>query len=421
MKRGPDQTYRTFVQFLRPRLFCLLPLAFAPLLPPTAAASEPELYGPGTRAPALGGTGISYGDDFEATYENPAGLVFGHTRRLVVGFAAGRTSLAIDGQPHSASDTNGLFLGAQLPLPLGGVMEGRLTLGLLMYLPTNVVNRAQNPFSDVPALSLLDNRTQTVSVTIGAGARISRSLSLGVGVLALAALVGSIDLQADAAGHFTAQSNEQLTASYAPIAGVRFDPAARWHLGASFRGASLSRYDITVRSDLAALLHGVLALPTLHLGGVSQYDPLEAGAEVSFSPSPRWLIALGLTYARWSAMPPPVDPVTPTPDFAPRPGMPDFRDVAIPRAGVEWQRAEGALRTTLRAGYFFAPSPARDDPQHSQLDAHRHVFGGGLAIDYENAHAPLHFSSFVQWHQLQSGGRATGSIAVVGLSLGADL
>ena len=412
-----SKTYRTFVQFP----IALLAAGLLVVAADPAGASEPDLFGPGVRAPALGGTGVSYGDDFEATYANPAGLAFARTRRLVLGYVAARASLTIDGQPHAASDTNGLFLGAQLPLPLGGVMEGRLVLGLLMYLPTNVVNRAQNPFADVPTVPLLDGRTQTVSVTIGAGVRILPSLSVGVGILALAALVGSIDIQADAAGHFTAQSNEQLTASYAPIAGVRFDPGRRWHLGASVRGASLSRYDIIVRSDLVDLLHGVLALPTLHVAGVSQYDPFEAAAEVSFSPARAWLIAAGLTYARWSQMPPPVDPVTPLADGAPAPVRPDFHDVVMPRAGVEWTKLDGALRTTLRAGYFFAPSAAPDDHQHPQLDAHRHVFSGGLAIDYENVHAPIHFAGFVEWHQLQAGGRAGGSLAVVGLGLGVDL
>ena len=52
----------------------------------SAPASEPERFGFGMRSPAMAGTGTATADDYEATYENPAGLAFSPHRRLTIGY-----------------------------------------------------------------------------------------------------------------------------------------------------------------------------------------------------------------------------------------------------------------------------------------------------------------------------------------------
>lgn len=385
-----------------------------------AAASEPEIAGAGTRSAALAGAGTSFSDDYEAVYANPAGLAFARARRLGVGFVAARYQLQLDGAPRPVDDTNGLYIGAQLPMPFGGALADRVVLGLLLYIPLNVVNRAQSAFPDQPSLAVLENRTQTVSVMMAAGVRLHRTLSIGAGALALAALVGEIDLAADATGHFTTRSNEQLIASYAPLAGVRFEPGRGVRLGLVLRGESVARYDLAVKSDLASLLK-LFNLPTLRFAGLAQYDPLQLAFEASWEPAPAWLVAAGLTYSRWSTFPVPAEWATPPPAGTPLPLPPDFHDTITPRAAVEWRTQQGLLKTAVRLGYAFVQSPAPTGKDRVQLDAHRHVAALGLDLSVDSPRAPLHFSGFWQWHQLQSNDRVSGSFAVVGLNVGTDL
>ncbi len=402
--------------------FALALLAASALARP-AAASEPEIAGPGMRSAALAGAGASFSDDYEAVYANPAGLAFARTRRLGVGFVAARFQLRLDGAPRPVDDANGLYIGAQLPMPFGGVLADRVVLGLLLYVPLNVVNRAHNPFPDQPSLAVLENRLQTVSVMMAVGVRLHRTLSVGAGALALAALVGEIDLGTDATAHFTTRSNEQLIASYAPLAGVRYEPGRGVRLGLALRGESVARYDLAVKSDLSSVLK-LFNLPTLRFAGLAQYDPLQLAFEASWQPSEAWLLAAGLTYARWSAFPVPAEWATPPPEGTPIPLPPDFHDTVTPRAAVEYRARSGALTTCVRLGYAFVQSPAPTGKDRVQLDAHRHVAALGLDFSVDNPHAPLHFTGFWQWHQLQSDdrlGRAAGSFAIVGLNVGTDL
>lgn len=403
---------RSFAQ----RLSLLLAIACAR----PAAASVPEIAGAGTRSSALAGAGTSFSDDYEAVYTNPAGLAFARTRRLGVGLIGARYQLQLDAAPRPTDDTNGLYIGAQLPIPFGGALADRVVLGLLLYVPFNVVNRAQNPFPTQPTLAVLENRTQTVSVMMAAGVRLHRTLSVGAGALALAALVGEIDLGADAAGHFTTRSNEQLIASYAPLVGVRYEPGRNVRLGLVLRGESVARYDLSVKSDLASLLK-LFNLPTLRFAGLAQYDPLQLGFEASWQPAPEWLLAAGLTYSHWSTFPVPAEWATPPPEGTPLPLPPDFHDTVTPRAAVEYQTQTGVLRTAVRLGYAFVQSPAPTGKDRVQLDAHRHVAALGLEFSVDNRHAPLHFAAFWQFHQLQSNDRAAGSFAVLGVSVGTDL
>ena len=325
-------------------------LASAPAL-----ASAPELFGFGVRSPAMAGTGVAFADDFEAVYENPAGIARAEHRRLTLGYVSASYHLSLDGQDRAVDGTSAIIMGVVLPLPLGGALTDRLAIGLGFHLPTNVVNRASAPLPDQPFL-LLDNRTQTVSVMAVASARLPADLSIGAGVIALAALVGGIDLLGLPGGHFGARSEEQLVASYAPLVGARWDARPWLRAGATYRGESDSRYDLAVVNHLGAALP--FDLPTLRIAGISQYDPHTVAVEVALGrPREGAMVALQLQWQHWSAMPALVDRVTPNSPLPPSPGL---RDTVTARAGFEWSRADGPLRTSLRAGYAFVATPAPD-------------------------------------------------------------
>src|SRR5262249_14919980 len=88
----------------------------------TASASEPDLFGMGARSGALAGAGAADAEGYDAAYLNPAGLVGPTRRRLTVGYVGARYHLSLLGMDRSVDNTDGLVLGADLPLPFGGVL-----------------------------------------------------------------------------------------------------------------------------------------------------------------------------------------------------------------------------------------------------------------------------------------------------------
>lgn len=396
-------------------LLCLLSALGAGV----AHASLPDIAGFGVRGPALAGTGAAYGQGFEATYQNPAGLL-GAPRSLSAGVVYGGHGLRLDGTSLAVEDTAGLLLGASLPLPLGGVMRERLALGLGLYLPFGVVNRARDPLPDVPRPALVGNRTQVVSVLLGAAVRLPQGFTIGGGVLALAALVGTILIEPDSVGRITAASQEQVTLDYAPVLGVRWQ-RGRLSLGTTLRGRSQSSYRLVVTTNLKGQIP--IGLPEIIFAGVAQYDPLQVASEAALRLGPALLIG-GLTYKRWSAYSQPVEAATADSPPLPEPG---FHDTVVPRLAVEVTPpllpSRGAL--ALRAGYFFEWSPAplqgaADEATRALLDAHRHVVSAG--VGYQAPwRVPLRLDLYFQWHQLQGSARLQGGFALGGAALGVAL
>ncbi len=390
--------------------------ALVALLCASSGASEPERIGFGIRSSGLAGTGAATADDYEATYANPAGLAWARHRRLTLGYVMGEFDLALDGASRSMEGTYGILLGADLPLPLGGPLQDRLALGLGFYLPTGVINRARAPLPDKPWLPLLDSTTQTVSVMVSGALRLTDRLGIGGGVLALAALEGVIRLQADAAGHTTSQSEQQLITDFSPILGARLDLTSALHLGATFRGASQSRYHTVIEGKLGNSVP--FALPAFSIQGTSQYDPLQALLESAYQRG-HWLFAAQLTYKHWSAY---VHPNQPATAGATPPPPPEFHDTVVPRAALEWQHDGKRVHWRARGGYFFEWSPTPDaGPTRTLIDASQHVIALGGELNVESRHAPFRVELFFQWHQLQPNERVRGGFGVGGLSASVEL
>ncbi len=392
----------------------------APLPERAAHASLPDMVSLGTRAPALGGTGVADAKGYEASYQNPAGLATGR-RNLTLGLVYGGYNTTVDENPYPIENTLGLLIGGALPLPLGGIMKNRLGLGLGLYLPTGFVNRVRVPLPEVPRAALLDSRTQIVSVLFGAGLRLPLGFSVGGGVLALAALVGDINIQPDGTGRITSISEQQLTINYAPIVGVRWQSSGGLiAVGATFHGVSQSSYRITVHTNLGDALP--LMLPLIYFSGMAQYDPLQVATEVAVRPTSRLVLTAQACWKHWADYAYPIDKAT---KASPAPPAPGFHDTVVPRVGVEWQPAD--LRTVelvLRAGYFFewspTPNPPPDNLARNLLDSDRHVVTAGVGVRLLGR-VPLQFAVFGQGHLMPPSPRLNGSFGTLGASVGLDL
>ena len=107
----------------------------------TADASPEDLFGWGPRSPAMGGTGAaaSYGAD--ATYTNPALLSLVHHNVLTLGYSGATFNLHADGGglPGRVSviPAKGFVVGAEVPIPFGGMLKDRVAVGMAFYTPTD--------------------------------------------------------------------------------------------------------------------------------------------------------------------------------------------------------------------------------------------------------------------------------------------
>jgi long-chain fatty acid transport protein len=379
-----------------------------------AAASPLELFGFGGRSPALAETGVASADDFDCVYLNPAGLAEVSGRRLSLGTLYGR--FALDGVDRPVDDAVGVEVGGAFRLPLGGALRDRVGFAIGLYVPTTLLNRARAPVPGTPFFAVLENRSQVIGVQLGLGVRVSDELALGAGVLALAALRGHIDVTPDAAGRFLTNSEEQLTAAFAPVFGARYRLGPDWVLGATLHFASQSTYDIHITNNLGAALP--VTLPELRVAGTAQYDPLIAAVEGSYRLLPELLLSLQLSYERWSAFPLPTENVV---DLMPAQPPTNFHDTVVPRLAAEWSVGHGV---SVRGGYSYVMSPAPDSISTGQafLDNDRHVLSLGLGV----VAAPLHVDAWAQAHLLPSRQQrpdlvTSGNILVGGVVLGVDL
>jgi long-subunit fatty acid transport protein len=383
------------------------------LIVASASASEPELFGVGARSAAMAGTGTADAEGWEASYANPAGVVGLDRRRISVGYVGARYHLRLDGQQRGEKDTDGVYIGANLPLPFGGILKDRLAIGLAFYYPVGIITTASAPYPDQPRLALLDTRTKTVSVLVAAGARVHRRVRLGIGVLALAALIGNIAITPDAGGRITTLAEEQLITDFAPVAGIRVEATRFLQLGLVLRGESKSQYDLRVTNSLGPRLP--VQLPTLHIAGTAQFDPLQLQLEAGFRH--KWLaVDVGIAWKHWSDFPVPVENATPG---APPQPPTRYHDTAVPRLGLEANGAWGKWRLAGRLGYFFEQSPAPPD-QTILVDANRHAITAGLGWGWGRAWS-FSLDVFGQLHVLADSPHAGGVLGVFGATLGLDL
>lgn len=343
--------------------------------PSIASASPPDLFGFGTRSPAMAGTGVSYANDYEATFVNPAGLVRTHTRSLVLGLQGGVYHFELDDARLPMSPVKANTIGATIPLPFGGLMKDRLTLALGLYTPLDVVLVGDIAYADVPRPIVLD-RAQSLAIQFGLGldlAGLVDGLRIGASLTALGSFAGSIVAGIDATGKFGSVVETQVVSSFAPIVGASYD-VGDFSFGLVWHGAIESNFVFRiVTRDLPVIT------PVLNIGGIAQYDPHTFALEASWRVTPTLLVALGVSYALWSDYP---GPLVTTSRGSPQPPDVNFSNTLTPRVAAEYTLRRGRTALKLRLGYAYAPSPAPPARAEARyIDNDRHTLTGGAGFD----------------------------------------
>lgn len=368
-------------------------------------ASPAELYGFGPQPQAMAGAGAAVARGFATTYANPALLALSRDRQLSLGYQAATLSLKAEG-PNAPGDVpeegvGGTFIGVVLPLPFGGVIEDRLTLGLGTYTPTQLIARARLLYPERPQFPLLTDRAQTLNFNLGLGVDLGHGLQFGAGFLALAELVGTVVVQTDTSGRVGTVVDDQLIATYAPIFGAAYQ-VENTQLGVTWRGALEGEFDVVV--DVRDL--GSLVVPSLNIAGIAQYDPMALQAEVGQRFSALTLVA-GATWKHWSAFDGFQRATVRCPSAQPdcdalRVQPIEFSDVIVPRVGALYElELSAASRAELRAGYAFEPSPLQEQTgTQNTLDNDRHVLAVGYGVELFEPLPPITLDAFYQVHLL---------------------
>ncbi|MGO8995297.1 MAG: OmpP1/FadL family transporter [Polyangiaceae bacterium] len=408
------------------RLLAATAALFIAILSAVPASASPEdIFGYGTRSPAMGGTGVAHSDGFEAAYTNPALLSRIRDLKLTLGFAAATFNLHADGAglpgevPYDSMRE--IIIGVDVPLPLGGVLKNRIGTALALSTPTNVVVRGDIPYPEQAQFPLLPDRAQSVSVRAGIGIDFGWGIRLGAGFAALAELDGSAVVATDATGRVTSNVQEQLVATYAPTFGLSFDVPLKDHettrIGASYRGALAANFDVAIDATKLSSLN----LPVLTIAGLAQYDPEQVSFEIARSQGP-FLFAAGVTYKWWSQYPGILEATVPCPASDPScgsltPPSITYSNTIVPRVGVEYTlRAQRSLSVHVRAGAFYEPSPLPSklpssqafDPVSQQaiavptryFDADRLAITLGYGVTLRNPLPPITLDLFGQAHVL---------------------
>lgn len=384
--------------------------AVATLGASSAAASPQEVIGFGYRSIGMGTTGGAVGEGVDSVYANPALLSLEHDMTLELGVTEALFHLVAEGPDFPGrvyvTPLRGNSIGALLPLPFGGALEDRVTLGLGFFTPFDVVVRGRILYPEKPQFLLAD-RVQSVAVQAGLGADIGYGIRLGVGFAALAALSGSVVVATDASGRIGTVVKDTLVASYAPIAGASYDLTEHYRLGLTFRGELVGRFNVVIEAEDL----GQITIPPLNISGVAQYDPYQLALEVA-RVNGAWEVAVGATWKHWSAYPGPADATVRCEDAADPdascdplvPADPDYSDTLVPRVGAD--RAISVTRGVtahVRAGYAFEPSPApAQEGRTNYFDNHRSIFSVGWGLELDEPLPEIGFDGFLQLHLLHA-------------------
>jgi long-chain fatty acid transport protein len=382
--------------------------SFALALAGRAHGSPQEVVGFGYRSIGMGTTGAAVGRGVDAVYQNPALLPLSRKLALEVGTMGAVFDLHAEGAgalpPYSPLRAN--TIGGLLPLPFGGVLKDRITIGLGFLTPFDLVVRGRILYPEKPQFLIAD-RVQSVAVQAAVGVDIGWGLKLGGGFAALAALDGSVAVQTDASGRLGTVVEDTLVASYAPIVGASYDIGDRWRIGLAFRGELVGKFNVVIRAENL----GQLEIPPLNISGTPQYDPWQIAVEAAHVKAPL-RIALGVTYKHWSAYPGPLAATVrcedaPDPEtfcVALVPADPGYSPIASPRVGMEYQLGLGSgVELSLRAGYAFEPSPAPEQTgKPSYFDNHRSIGSLGYGLDLGGIVLPLAFDGFFQLQGLHA-------------------
>lgn len=431
-----------------------------------ADASPEDIFGYGGRTSAMGATGTAHASGYESAWHNAA-LAAPAAKdaqyKLTLGYHAGVFRLDANGPgltgrvPSEAS--KGFVIGAEVPLPFGGVLQDRLGMAFGFYTPADVIVRGRVLYPEKTQFPILPDRAQSLMVRGVLGANIAWGIKAGVGFAALAEIVGTVVAATDATGRVGTRVEDQLVATYAPILGLGYELPESWNthlrLGLTYRGTLDARFAVVVDGTKLSSLQ----IPLFNISGLAQYDPAQIAFEAArVDAKARTTLAVQLVYKEWSAFPGVLEPTVVCSEggagacgIVP-PTIP-WSDTFVIRAGAEqgFAIANGAT-LHARGGVFFETSPLPSEVPASEafsaaagppaeagvspngavpvatryFDSDRIAFTAGPGLALADPLPPINLDLWAQYHVLlprtirsnDQEGESTGYLTAFGITGG---
>lgn len=457
-RRGAPAPARRLALPLFRGLALALPLALSlALLSSTAAASPEDLFGYGARTSAMGATGTAFAGGYESAWHNPALASDVGRAKLTLGYTGGllRLDARGDGLPGRTGSTPiaGTTIGAELPVPMGGVLAHRVGIALAFYEPTQVVVRGRVLYPEKTQFPILDNRAQSVTIRAGVGADLGYGIRVGVGFAALAEIKGTVVAATDATGRVGTRVEDQLVATYAPVFGATYDLPLKgpetWRVGLTYRDSLAARFSVVIDGTKLSSLQ----IPLFNISGLAQYDPAQVALELARRED-LGTLAAQVVYKHWSAFPGLLEPTVVCSDGGAgacglTPPKIDWHDTFVVRLGADQglRIARGAV-LHARGGGFFETTPLPGEVIGSQAydrgtqavvsvptryyDSDRIALTVGTGLTMSRPLPPIALDLYAQYHHLLprtvtsvdasgatlSRGEASGHIALFGMTAG---
>ena len=358
---------------------------FLVLAPSHAGASSTDMFGMGARGASMGGAVVSNSTGYSSVYYNPASLMVLGDRQFTVGYQRADFGLELNDSEYDVEEASNLLIGFNIPIPFGGVLADRFAVGFGFVIPFASVLEADVRAPETPVFIVVENRPRVIGLHAALSVKIVDWLHLGAGVVALAELIGGLDIAPNETGQLGTVVRDELIADYAPIAGMYVEPTEWLSFGFTFHGVSDARFTFPMNADLGPEFP--VEVPLLNIAGIAQYDPMNLSTDLTYRPIPNLLIAAGVTFKRWSTFENPMRNTTPA---VPEQDPADFVDVWIPRLGAEYLMTLSEVDLAYRLGGFLEPTPVLQQvANHNYLDSDRFGLGLGFGIKWRGLTADL--------------------------------
>lgn len=358
------------------RLLTLAVICLIGSVPVQVSASSTDLFGLGARGAAMGGAVVSNVSGFASVYYNPAALMVLGQRQFTVAFQRADYGLELNDENYDVDEAMNLILGFNVPIPFGGVLADRIAFGLGFVIPFASILEADVRAPETPVFILVETRSRAVGLHASLSVKILDWLFVGGGVVALAELIGGIDIAPNDQGQLGSTIRDELVADYAPIIGLLMEPTDWFSFGIAFHGASDARFTFPVRADLGPGFP--VDVPTLDIAGIAQFDPANISTDVTIRPVEGLTLAAGVTFKLWSAF---QNPIVNTTEPVPEQDPAGFVDVWVPRLGAEYELTLGEVELALRSGGYWEGSPVLQQVgNHNYLDSGRLGIGLGAGV-----------------------------------------
>lgn len=334
-----------------------------------------DVIGAGPTGIAEAGARAARATDGTAAYFNPAGLAMGQGVHVEIAPMLGISSLIVQGRSDALADPFGFMIAADATVPLTGVFEDRIRVGIALYLaPSSALHLIIDP-PDKPQFPYFHNRTQRLVVDPAIGIRLAQSVSIGAGLDVLGGVEGPADVRPGASGAPEPRISVDATTLAVAHVGVRVDLGDRVHLAASYRQEFGVPIHIVTKAEIGGIdldaevqIRQALFDPhTFVLGAAFDVDRLE--------------LELDAAYSVWSAYKGPalgVRAELPGALLTSQESTGLFRDVVSIRGAASYGVDVGRRsELVLHAGAGFEPSVLSGAPQGATdfVDGAK-IFGG---------------------------------------------